>query len=472
VPDGPNILFFFADQFLHSAMGCAGHAVVKTPHLDRLAERGVRFPNAFCASPVCVPARISLFTGQYPHTHGQPDNSYAIRPGTKIFIETLQQAGYHTGAVGKLHFKPHAETSRFDFVRLHDGLGNSDYMRWLASIDPDLAEDRRHAYPVEGEAGFVYGRDPRGDGEKVPTIMYGTSQIDAEHFYTQWVSDTAIAYLERHGGDPFFLFVSFVGPHSPFFLPEPYRSMYDPRNVEVPGNWREDLSDKPRSHGWRHSLYGTKYMTEQQLREITALYYGHITLIDEHVGRVLDRLEAMGLVDNTIVAFSADHGEMLGAHGMFYKGVMYDESLQIPLLIRDPRCVGGTVADGLVSQVDIMPTLLDTAGVAVPAWSQGRSMKAMAQGDPSAGRDAVFAEIENCAGEYVLACRTRDYLFSYLQQPDGNPGTEGELYDLRRDPCQERNLFGDRAHTAAVDAFKNRLLYWLANVRTEEDRSC
>ena len=172
-----NILFFFCDQFLWRALGCAGHSIVRTPNVDRLAAKGVRFSNAYSASPACVPARISLFTGQYAHTHGQLNNGYPLRADTRMFIETLQQAGYHTGAIGFLDFRPVEEKNRFDFVQLHNGVKDSDYMRWLESIDPALAEVSRHAYPKEGEDGFAYGSDPLDNHKETPTIIYGSQLV-------------------------------------------------------------------------------------------------------------------------------------------------------------------------------------------------------------------------------------------------------------------------------------------------------
>ncbi len=461
-----NILFFFCDQLLWNASGYAGHPIVKTPNLDKLASRSVNLHQTYSVSPVCVPARISLFTGQYAHTHGQPANDFPIRPGTKMFLETFQQAGYHTAAVGKLHFIPLENKKRFDWVQLHDSVGvSSDYTAWLESVNPQLADWKKHADPLEGEDGYIYGTDIYNDNKKKLSFCFGTSQIDAEHFYTQWISDTALKYLGEQRKDPFFLFVSFCGPHSPFFLPEPYRSMYTPADIEIPPNWKEQHEGNPSTCYWHHSLYGTRNMTEQQLREITALYYGHITLIDEHIGRVLEHLEKLGIADDTIIAFSADHGELLGAHGLFYKGVMYEESLRIPLLISGAGQKQGRVSEAMVSQVDIMPTLLDMAGIEIPEWSEGQSMKSLLEGDESAGRDEIFAEINKAAtDEYLVGCRTHDYLFScYLKTKDHTD--EGELYDLNKDPGQACNLYHSPESVDLVNKFKNRIMLWLAGCK-------
>lgn len=455
-----SILFFFCDQFLWNALGYAGHSLVKTPNLDRLAAKSVNFPHTYCASPVCAPARISLFTGQYPHTHGQLIND-EIRPGTRMFIETLRQAGFHTGAVGKLHFVPLENKNRFDSVLLHDDMCDSDYLRHLEAIDPKLAEYEPHAYPRPGTGDTVFGNDILAGGEKIESINYGTSQLAAEHFYTQWMADESIKFLEAHRSDRFFLFVSFLGPHGPFLIPEPYDTMYDPDDVELPETWQEDLSGKPRSQLRHRHLWGVEPITEQQLRKISALYYGSITLIDEHIGRILDRLQELRLDENTIIAFSADHGELLGAHGLFYKGVMYDESLRVPLLIHDAGQTADSVSQGFVSQVDIMPTLLDLAGIDIPQWSQGRSMTGLLAGDESCGRPMIFAEIRRWETYYMLGCRTRDHLFSW-EIHSQTFTDDGELYDLRADAAQCHNLFHDPAYAGLVREFRNRIVLWLA----------
>ncbi len=456
-----NILFFFCDQFLWNATGYAGHSMVKTPNLDRLAERSVNFPHTYCASPVCVPARISLFSGQYPHTHGQPTNG-PVRQGTKMFIETLKENGYHTCAVGKLHFFPLYETRRFDTVSLHDGANEeSGHIGYLSDIDPKLADLHLHGYPKTGTGESIFGSDISNNGKKVESIVYGTSQLSAEHFYTQWISNESMKYLEEHQDkdDPFFLYVSFCGPHSPFLVPEPYDKLYKPEEIELPETWEEDLSGKPKSQQWHRHLWGVELMTEQQLRKITALYYGHITLIDEHIGRILDKLDVLGLGD-AIIAFSADHGELLGSHGLFYKGVMYDESLRIPLLIHDAGQKNNSVNENFVSQIDIMPTLLDLAGIEVPEWSQGRSMKGLLNGNRECARSEIFAEIEKVeTGGYMFGCRNKDYLFSY--EISKNFTDDGELYNLRLDPEQLKNLFYNQKYGKLVNEFKNKIMLWL-----------
>jgi len=463
---GKNILFFMTDQFLWNALGYAGHPILRTPNLDRLAAKSVNFPNTFCVSPICVPARISLFSGQYPHKHGQTNN-LPVREGTKMFIETLNENGYHTAAMGKLHLMPHKETERFKTLKLHDGYsrkGTSAYVRFLEKERPEYAPSSMHGYPKEGMEGVIFGKNVLNK-KKSESIMYGTSKVPSEFFYTQWLSDESIRFLDAYDDTaPFFLFVSFLGPHSPFFVPEPYDKMYDPQDVILPKTVEEDLASKPKSQQFHRNMWGMGVVSEQQLRKITALYYAHISLIDEHIGRVLHKLDERGFSDNTIIVFTTDHGELLGSHGLFYKGLMYEEAMRIPLLIHDANNSSGKVTDGLVSQIDIMPTVMDLAGVPVPEWSQGKSMKGLMSGDMSYGRREVFAEISqlqkygNSPG-YKVGCRDENFLFAYEMNTHYDI-FEGELYDLRNDPEQRNNLYHQPEHAGMVVEFKERLLNW------------
>jgi arylsulfatase A-like enzyme len=418
---------------------------------------------------VCVPARISFFSGQYPHQHGQWGNSDLIRTETKMFIEHLKSAGYHTGAIGKLHFNPLGKNRRrFDSSLVHGENEYSDYLNQLSEISPDLASDKKQGRPLEGDNGEVYGTDSLRDDKRVLSIVYGTSQVPLKHFYTQWLSDESIRYLEAHCNEPFFLFASFYGPHSPFMLPEPYKSMYDPDDVVLPDTLHEELSCKPLQQLWHSKEWGMNgEITDQQMREVTALYYGHITLIDKHIGRILDKLDDLGVADNTIIAFSADHGELLGAHAMIYKDFMYDESMRIPLLICDAGQQKQAVYDSFISQIDIMPTLLDLAGVEVPEWSCGMSAKGVLEGKKKAIRDGVFAEIdmpcENGSTGHRIGYRNRNHLFSYEVNPETDEA-EGELYDLTQDPLQINNLFSRPEYENLVIEYKGKILHLLMDV--------
>ncbi|KKR04692.1 MAG: Sulfatase [Candidatus Uhrbacteria bacterium GW2011_GWF2_39_13] len=465
-----NILFFMTDQLLWNALGYAGHPIVKTPNLDRLAQKSLNFPNAFCVSPVCVPARISLFCGQYPHKHGQATN-LPVKEGTKMFIETLTANGYHTAAVGKLHLMPISrETKRFKTLKLHDGYSKaeeSDYVKYLEKVKPEYAPLNMHGYPEEKKEGVISGKNAI-TGEKYETIILGTSKVPKEYFYTQFISDKTIEFLETcNKENPFFLFVSFLGPHSPFIVPEPYNTLYNPDDIPVPETVKEDLSSKPKSQYQRRSLWGMEYVSNEQLQKITSLYYAHITLIDEHVGKILKRLEELNLYDDTIIVFSSDHGEFLGNHGLFYKGAMYDEATKIPLLIHDTEMRSSRKIDELVSQIDIMPTLLDLVNIPLPEWNQGKSLKPLIDGKVSSVRDEVFFEIRNAddglgyniAPGYIVGCRDKDYLFSY-EVNKYHDLFEGELYDLKKDPRQINNLYNKTEYKGKNNEFKERILNW------------
>ena len=458
-----NVIFFFCDQLRYDALGYAGHSIVKTPNLDKLAEQSINFPNTFCASPVCVPARISLFTGQWAHKQGQMNNCTPIRKGQRMVTEVFKERKYHTAAIGKLHFFPLEETKRFDTVLLHDGYGNeSAYIQYLNSIDPKLAKFERHAYPEEGKENVILGKDIY-DEKYIESIIYGTSSIPAEYFYTNWISDEATKFLNSPPDIPFFLFVSFVGPHSPFILPQPYNTLYDPEKIPIPKNFKEDFNKKTRSQQRSRKLLGMERVTEKQLREITALYYAHITLIDEHIGRILDKVN----IEDTLIIFSADHGELLGNHGLFYKNYMYDESLRIPLLIHEPSQKRSADINTLISQIDIMPTVLDLLNIDIPEWVQGNSMKKLIRGEVSEHRDHIYAEITGSGKDnnpYLLGYRTKEWLFTY-EVYKGKFKDDGELYNLKEDPEQTCNLFSNPKYAPLVQENKDRLFHWLLHTQ-------
>ncbi|MBN1446147.1 MAG: sulfatase-like hydrolase/transferase [Candidatus Omnitrophica bacterium] len=456
-----NILFFMTDQFQWNASGYAGHPFVKTPNLDALAAKSVNFTNAFCASPVCVPARISLFSGQYPHKHGQPEN-LPVKEGTRMFAETLNDAGYHTAAVGKLHFMPPPrEIKRFKTVRLHDGYDEySAYVEYLRKEKPEYAPLDMHAYPKQGKEGVLTGKNII-TGKEEEAIIFGTSKVPKEYFYTRFISDEAVKFLKNYNEtNPFFLFVSFFGPHSPYMVPEPYDELYNPDDMPVPLTVNEKLDSKPKSQHFRRNLWGMEHTSVEQLKKITALYYAHITLIDEHIGRVVQALKENNLYDDTIIVFSADHGELLGNHGLFYKNHMYDEATHIPLLIHDTATEKPSKREELVSQIDIMPTLMDLTGLSIPEWNQGKSFRPAVEGKQYSGREEVFFEIRNSEVDgYISGCRDKEYLFSYEKNSLGNV-FEGELYDTRKDTAQVNNLYHRREYSEKVSEFKNRLLNW------------
>jgi len=369
----PNILFIMADQQQAQALGCLGHPVVETPNIDRIAEQGVNFTSAYCPSPVCGPSRTSIFCGHYPSATGVAKNYQPYGANMQLLPELLRGAGYRTFMAGKLHLAPIENAHGFDEKHLHDAGYNiyredepthSEYVRWLA--------DRRFGGDV-AEVVHRFNEDEDClETDPFRFIMGSNWRTEEEHSNT-WTIDRAVDFLKQKHDQPFFAFASFFGPHQPMMPPEPWASKYSPDDIELPPEFFAGTDDKPLAAEKRAGSPILKNgLTERQYREVLAAYYGQIAMIDHGVGRILDELEAQGLAENTIIVFTADHGDHAGQFGLFFKCTMYENAVRVPLLVSNPWKPAGTCGRQ-VNNLDLYATLLECAGVDAPA-SSSRSL--------------------------------------------------------------------------------------------------
>jgi arylsulfatase A-like enzyme len=416
----PNILLITDDQHNARNLGCYGDSIVKTPNLDRLAARGVRFTRAYSQSMICAPARISMITGQYVHSHGYYGNWGPV-PRRLLFLSSyLRSHGYQTAGIGKLHFYYENIVREFDFRRLCDRADisptdpmTSDYFRMLVAKgranDQDVVQSARR-------------------GTNVPFRSLLPEELSLE----AWTADSAIEFLrQRDRSKPFLAVVGFLRPHAPITAPAPWDTMYDPDKVPLPPSADDTLEGKPAEQrkAAERSLYPYHPTEKRKLREIMAMYFGLISLIDSSIGRILAELDRQGLTSNTLVIFAADHGDFSGEHGFFHKNLaMYEAIHRIPLIVAGPGFSGGQVRDDLVEQVDFFPTVCQAAGLPVPESVQGRSLR---PGAPP--RNAAFAEIEE-----RKCIRTERYRMVFDPLGDAN-----ELYDHQHDPWELQNLYKD-----------------------------
>lgn len=406
----PNVLIVYPDQLRADALGCAGNPVLRTPHIDRLAAEGVYFPNAYTAFPLCCPFRASLFTGRYPHTHGLCANHYPIPLGQPFLAELLRQAGYRTGYVGKWHlcggpkhaYVPPGE-GRLGFERFVGFSRGHDYLQPIFYRDPprDAAVDRE---PPEPRTAARYEPD-----------------LQTDHLLEM------LAAWRAEGAAPFFAMISYGPPHPPLAAPEAVLARYAPADVPLRANVPPEQAPRERA------------------RRFTAGYYGLVSSIDDCLGRILRSLDESGCAEDTLLVFVSDHGEMAGEHGLYGKKTYYEAAMRVPLLMRYPRGFpGGRRVEALADpSVDLMPTLLDAAGVATPATVQGTSLWPLLTGRAEAGREAVFYEVclEREGPERFpvpeRGVRTREWL--YVRTPEGPKA----LFDLRADPLELRDRSGD-----------------------------
>jgi arylsulfatase A-like enzyme len=422
----PNILLICDDQHNANKLGCAGDPLVKTPHLDRLAARGTRFTQAYSNHMVCAPSRVSMVTGQYVHSHGYFANS-GPHPGRPVWMTShLRRHGYQTAMIGKAHYGYPKIVEEFDFIRLCDRIDTppdnplkNDFFRMLVE------------HGKQGESDEVLGRRL---GQNHPTRSLLPRELTVEW----WTADSAIEFLRgRDRAKPFFAFVSFQRPHAPITPPAPYDTMYKPADVQLPPSANDTFEGKPPEQlaMAKRSTYPYHPGDPAKLQEIIAMYYGLISLMDHNVGRVLAELEAQNLTQDTLVMFTADHGEFCGEHGLFHKNFgMYDSIHHIPFIAAGPGFEAGRAREELVQQIDIFPTACEFAGVPVPESVQGSSLLPLCRkGRAAWPRTAAFAEQED-----RVCIRTARYRMVF--DPIGNAN---ELYDHSNDPWELHNLYND-----------------------------
>jgi arylsulfatase len=449
--DRPNILWLCTDQQRSDTIHSLGNPHVNTPNIDRLVASGVAFENAFSQSPVCTPSRAAFLTGRYPRTTRCRQNGQAIPPDERLITRILADDGYTCGLSGKLHLSSCAG-GRVE-QRIDDGYTT---FGWSHHPQPDWPENAYTRWLAE--RGKTW--DELYDGPETPYVKQG---IPAEYHQTTWCADRAIDFIRAESGRSWLFSFNPFDPHHPFDPPAEYLNRYHPADMPLPKTQPGEAADQPRyqqlDRQWAHNEPGyfhTAVMTDDDRRQVTAAYYAMIELIDENVGRMLAALEETGQLENTIVIFMSDHGEMLGDHGIYLKGPhFYDEAVRVPLVVSWPvRFQAGLKADALVELVDLPVTLLEAARFEVPQRMQGRSLLPILTGtaNPSVHRDAVYSEYYNAwthKHSYGTMLRTRREKIVVYHGID-----DGELYDLVADADEFHNLWNDPTKSA----IKTRLL--------------
>lgn len=401
-PDSPNVLVIITDQHNVRSIGCYGNEEVATPQLDRLAGQSVVFDNAITPSGACRPAKMSILTGMHPRTHGLFDGKAGTPKGWTTLAQAFKRGGYRTALFGKHHM--HSAVKGFGFDRLSPG--------------PN---------PNEG------GPD---DGSFV-----GVNSKSNERHSTGVIASETIEFLERNQRRPFFLMMSQFAPHTPIFPSEPWASQYDPSHLTLPAN--RDLPDPQAPEAVRQLRLRTAKRFPGPQDRTLAHYYGLVSQVDYNIGRVLDRMEELELLDNTIVLFLSDHGEMMGEFGCWTKETVgYDAVVRIPLIVRLPGGTnGGQRRKQLASSLDVMPTLLDLAGIKPPHPMEGVSLRGVLEDGSKEG--APFAVSELFGVHNSSLCSTvRTERWKYFRTISANAPTEEFLFDLEADPWEMNDLSG------------------------------
>jgi len=425
----PNIILIMTDQQRGDCLGIEGHPVLQTTNIDRLAHTGTRFRRGYAESPSCIPARRSLMTGTAPAANGMVgfENGVEWNP-THTLAGELTKAGYQTQLVGKLHLWPPRKRFGFNHMLLADstkaGLpltGNNDYVDWVREV-----HGRRETDPA-----MAHGVSPNG-------WVGRPNHLPEEQTHTFWCIDQAMQFLERRDpSTPFFLNISFIDPHPPFTPPQLYYDRYERRDLPLPvvGDWALPF-DGPQK-GLSPDAFDI-HLDERDMHCARAAYYGMINFIDDQIGRLLRYIGKQ--FTESFVVYASDHGEMLGDHNLFRKGYPYEASARIPFLMRAPeswRLSEQVTCDSPVGLQDIMPTLLDAAGINIPDTCTGQSLLPIMRGDTDRVRDILHGEHASSRAieeshhfitdghiKYVWFSQTgREQLFNLDKDPN-------ELYDL------------------------------------------
>lgn len=422
----PNILLLFTDQQRFDTIAAAGYSHMKTPNIDRLVNEGCLFTNAYTPNPVCVPARYCMLTGVTETQHNIVNNGTANMAidGLPTLPGVLADHGYFTAAVGKMHFTPPRNHHGFLEMHLMEEIPghrcDDAYAEWLE--DEGLGKVRT----LHGSRPLLYHEPQK-------------AMVDAEHHGTEWVAKRTIEVIDRNAGRrPFFIQTGWIKPHPPWNIPEEWRGLYDDADLPAPIPGPRMAPNPTGESAW----FGDDDSTEKTMA-VRAAYYTTISMLDAAVGKILDHLEEKGILDDTLIIFSSDHGEMLRDHGLYQKMQPYESASHIPFIIRYPKHFSaGSREEKFVDLLDIMPTAFDAAGIDVENIRSARAYEpagsSLLRLNETGGRDRTIQrsshnELQN---RWVML---RDQRYKYVHYSNG--GMEW-FFDLEKDPCELRNLVG------------------------------
>lgn len=480
-----NILLITSDQHHWNAIGY-NNPEVHTPNLDRLAAQGTIFDRAYCPNPTCTPTRASLITGRYPSQHG----AYAL--GTKLpesehtVGEDFSAAGYRTALIGKAHFQPLRGNEDYPSLEAFPFL--QDWEFWRSFNGPFYGFDhvelaRNHTdeflvgqhYVLWMEANGCanwrdYFRTPTGNNDNLKR----TWPIPEEFHYDAWIADRTNAHLEEYAqnDDSFFLWASFFDPHPKYLVPEPWDTLYDPDTLTVPQvtpgehannppHFQMTQTPQPDFTPWRepdgHGMHGfhSHLHDRDELAKDIAIYYGMISLMDKYIGQILDKLDELGLAENTLAVFTTDHGHFHGQHGLIAKGAFhYEDMIKVPMIARLPGHIpAGQRSDALQTLVDYAPTFLTVTGIPVPRTMTGLDQSAVWFGEQASARDHII--VENRHQPTTIHVKT--YVSERYKLTVYYGRDYGELFDLHEDPGEINNLW----HNPDFTELKSQLVWKL-----------
>ncbi len=484
--DRPNILLITSDQQHWTTLGCV-NPEIRTPNLNRFAEQGTMFTRAYSVNPTCTPTRASMFTGLYPSQHGAYSLGTKLSEDVPTIGDILDGHGYRTALVGKAHFQPLRGTDEFPSLESYPIMQDLDFWRnfsqpfygfrhvELARNHTDEAHVGQHYALWMEEQGCRnwrdYFRPPTGTNDRQRRKWL----IPEEYHYDTWIADRTNALLERcaRDGDNFLIYASFFDPHPAYLVPEPWDTMYDPEKLAIPSltpgehdknppHFQLTQQPKPDYSAWRvtgQGLHGfhSHLHNKEELRKNVAIYYAMVSLMDKYIGVILDKLDQLGLAENTLVLFSTDHGHLFGQHGLIAKGAFhYEDLIRVPFIVRWPgRAPAGKRSDALQSLVDLSPSFLSMLGIDIPREWTGLDQTPVWFGEEERLRDHVV--VENRHEPDTIHVKTyvdQRYKLTVYYRHD-----YGELFDLQEDPGEINNLWDDPGHQDLKHELIRQLLF-------------
>ncbi|TFF86638.1 MAG: DUF4976 domain-containing protein [Promethearchaeota archaeon] len=494
-----NVLFIITDQQRADHLSCAGNPDLKTPNIDRFASESLRFTNAYCANPMCMPNRSTIFTGKYPSIHGVRCNGINLDPKIPTFPQSLLNSGYHTSSFGKIHLNWYGTPwSRKYFsyemvipfiytpkekrkplpksyyglkeVKLTCGHGDAvsgDYLDWIEERAPEYLELTKSR------------------ATKLFDQILSESPLPKDLHQTSFITEETISFLERYsngayGDKPFFVHCSFPDPHHPVCPPENYQKMYDPDKIEVSRTLNEINKlyehEVLKNHVNVYPRTRLRKTNEEELRKFQAYTYGVISLIDHGIGRILAALNSLGLEKDTIVIFTSDHADLMGDHGMLLKGPAHFQGLiKVPFIWKVPGITkAGTITNSLVSSIDIPSTILNLLGIEEklhPHGMQGIDITPILRDSSIKLRDHCIIEEDEDAHKTtkknlfqnirVRTMVTEDYRLTIYQGWQGL----GDLFDLKNDPNEQNNLWNNPNYREIRDNLVYKMFHEILNLQ-------
>ena len=437
-----NILFLMTDQHRADTLGAYGNELAATPVLDELARTGTRFDRWYTPTAICTPARASLLTGQAPFRHRVLANHERnvgyledLEDDAFTFVEALREKGYNTGLVGKWHAGTEKKAADFgfdgpDLPGWHNPVENEDYLGYL----------REHDLPPYEISDRIRGTLPNGGpGNLLAARLHQPVEATFEHY----LATRTIELLERYAADadrdgtPFFLELNFFGPHLPYIVPNEYFDLFDPEQIALPKSIAETFEGKPPVQRNYSAHWTFDTMPIEVTRKLIAVYWGYVALIDEQIGRVMDALERLGLVNDTAVFFTCDHGEFTGSHRLHDKGpAMYEDIYRTPGILRIPGGPEGQVRTEFVSLLDSTATILELAGIDPAPAVDSRSLVPLVAGEDVEWDEDIVCEFHGHHFPYPQRMLRNDRYKLVV-----NPDSVNELYDLHLDPDELLNVY-------------------------------